>query len=635
MTLGVAIKFLIYYCIIFDNIVMRVIFYVTVGDMNRSFKTLEEAVEYLYSEQIEADLIALPPDVDELTDEEDINDELDIPVVNDVPGNIEINFHHEQEVDSEDEDNLPLSAFVTNMPSTSTSSPPAKRKKVEKKNITAQWRRISPSYTQKPTGNTYEINSNTLKTSLVDFTPVNIFEEFFDNNVYEMILDESKRYAATQKNKHDISITIDELKVFVGFLIFSGYHTLPSERDYWSDQEDLGEPIVKNAMSRNAYLELKSIIHFQDNSKANENKNDKSFKISPLFQMINTNFRKWGIFHAHLSIDEMIVRYYGHHSLKQFIKGKPIRFGYKLWALCGEDGFCYNFSLYCGKDLSQTVHVEPLGTRVVTNMLSVVENPESYFIYFDNFFSSHALFHMLNEMGFRATGTIRENRTKKCPMKSSKELEKEERGSYDYQFDEKNEILMVKWNDNKCVSLGSNFDTVEPLASAQRWNKAKMARAPIPQPRIIYNYNRYMGGVDQHDWLLEKHGISIRGKKWYWCLFTRVIDMAIVNAYILYKHIHGKSSISIKDFRRAIACHYLKIGHGRPILKGRPYSWTSTSRSSVSDDVRFDERGHLLGRRDKQRRCQFPACQSKPLTFCRKCNVTLCTPCFAKFHIRN
>ena len=39
---------------------------------------------------------------------------------------------------------------------------------------------------------------------------------------------------------------------------------------------------------------------------------------------------KFGIFEENLSFDEMIVRYYGHHSLKQFIRGKPIRLGIQI-----------------------------------------------------------------------------------------------------------------------------------------------------------------------------------------------------------------------------------------------------------------------------------------------------------------
>lgn len=160
----------------------------------------------------------------------------------------------------------------------------------------------------------------------------------------------------------------------------------------------------------------------------------------------------------------------------------------------------------------------------------------------------------------------------------------------------------------------------------------KKERVAVPQPRAINNYNKYMGGVDHHDWLLEKHSIAVRGKKWYWCLVTRIIDMAVVNAFLLYRKIHGKKSISIKDFRRALAVYYLKLGHGKRTLKGRPLSFPSTSRTNVSEDVRYDGKNHILEKREKQRRCQYPGCPGKPITFCSKCSVTLCTNCFPKYH---
>ncbi|KAG5898895.1 hypothetical protein JTB14_000143 [Gonioctena quinquepunctata] len=156
------------------------------------------------------------------------------------------------------------------------------------------------------------------------------------------------RYAA-QENKHGFFVSKDEMKYFIGFLIFSGYH--PSEHDYWSDDDVLGQPIVKNAMSKNAYLEIKSVIHVQDNTKAHENKAVKSFKTRPLLDKIIANLKKIVFSRkTFLKMGCAIVRYYGHHTLKQFIKGKPILFGYKLWALCGKDGYCYSFSLHAGKE---------------------------------------------------------------------------------------------------------------------------------------------------------------------------------------------------------------------------------------------------------------------------------------------
>ncbi|GFS28579.1 hypothetical protein NPIL_108361 [Nephila pilipes] len=38
------------------------------------FKTAEEAVEYLFSEELESEMIVLPPEVDEFTDEEGFDD---------------------------------------------------------------------------------------------------------------------------------------------------------------------------------------------------------------------------------------------------------------------------------------------------------------------------------------------------------------------------------------------------------------------------------------------------------------------------------------------------------------------------------------------------------------------------------
>ena len=101
----------------------------------------------------------------------------------------------------------------------------------------------------------------------------------------------------------------------------------------------------------------------------------------PLLDIINKSFQQFGIFQSKLAIDEMIVRYYGHNSLKQFIRGKPIRFGYKLWAICGSGGG-HKFDLYCGKEERPELRDQPLGTRVVMDMLSVVSDPGGHEVFF-------------------------------------------------------------------------------------------------------------------------------------------------------------------------------------------------------------------------------------------------------------
>ena len=44
-----------------------------------------------------------------------------------------------------------------------------------------------------------------------------------------------------------------------------------------------------------------------------------------------------------MSIDEAMIPYFGKHSTKQFIRGKPIRFGYKMWVLTTPLGYVLLF----------------------------------------------------------------------------------------------------------------------------------------------------------------------------------------------------------------------------------------------------------------------------------------------------
>ena len=77
----------------------------------------------------------------------------------------------------------------------------------------------------------------------------------------QLLIDETIRYAKIQNNKRDFEISTTAIKIFLGFLILNGYHQLPSERDYWSEEDDLGLGIVRDAFSRNAYATLNAMIH--------------------------------------------------------------------------------------------------------------------------------------------------------------------------------------------------------------------------------------------------------------------------------------------------------------------------------------------------------------------------------------
>lgn len=49
----------------------------------------------------------------------------------------------------------------------------------------------------------------------------------------------------------------------------------------------------------------------------------------PIFANLNKS-GKWFKEQGSFSIDEVMVPYFGNHSSKQYIHGKPIRYGYKV-----------------------------------------------------------------------------------------------------------------------------------------------------------------------------------------------------------------------------------------------------------------------------------------------------------------
>ncbi|KAK3878905.1 hypothetical protein Pcinc_016491 [Petrolisthes cinctipes] len=422
------------------------------------------------------DIIHVPPPVDELTDEEDldedvIDDEFADPsfLPPEVSGTVEL--HQYEETRSKD--------------ASDTEYEQPQKKTKSTKSCSIKWKKKDQIFSSQTQQNA-ERRREELKLKLRGKCDVELFELFLTDELLEIIVDQSEKYA-TQKNRHGFSLTSNCQKKFLGILLFSGYRKLPSEWHYWSLDEDLDTGLVRNSMPRNRYTEIKRYLHFANNENAAQNTKDKAFKLRPVMDYLNKKFRAFGIFSRELSIDEQIVTYYGKHGLKQFLRGKPIRFGFKQWILCcGSTGYCYQMNLYQGKEErnSDCTFEETLRGKVVLEMIQHLDIHSDHEIYMDNFFTSHKLLAYMKDIGIRLTGTTRANRTAKCPLQSDKDMKQNGRGSYDYRVDENNEILFVKWNDNNMFTMGSNHQSITPLGSAKRWCRKDNKTILIPQPKF-------------------------------------------------------------------------------------------------------------------------------------------------------
>nr|CAH7757782.1 unnamed protein product [Callosobruchus chinensis] len=266
----------------------------------------------------------------------------------------------------------------------------------------------------------------------------------------------------------------------------------------------------------------------------------------------------------------------------------------------------------------------PLGSSVVLDLLENIAVPSDHALFFDNFFTSYDLLQTLRQKGLRATGTVRENRTKKCPMSDNKTFKKMERGYFEYKYSDSN-VLFVRWKDNSVVTLGTNYDAVEPVSKVKRWSTAQKQKVDVSQPYLFQNYNKHMGGVDLLDQSVSTYRINIRGKKWWWCLFTHMINVGVVNAWRLYQLTNP--GVDLLEYQRAIVTLYVKC-YGKyqivPLKQRRV--------ANVSENVRHQEGGHFPEKLEKQLRCA--QCHLRARWRCRKCMVTLCLEreCFVEYH---
>lgn len=229
-------------------------------------------------------------------------------------------------------------------------------------------------------------------------------------------------------------------------LVLCGYHKLPRSDLYWSKAEDLSVPLVANKMSRAKFRLIKRYIHACDSQKLEMG--DKMAKVRPLFRLFNSSLQQFGIFSKNLSVDEQMVPYFGRHNCKMFIRGKPIRFGYKEWVLCSSSGYPFNIDIYCGKNDGESTNV-PLGTRVVLNALKCVGVPTDHVIFMDNFFYIICFTARAERTRAQRHWNRKGGQAEKMPTSDSKELASQSRGSFDFMCD--GDVLAVKWNDNKCL----------------------------------------------------------------------------------------------------------------------------------------------------------------------------------------
>ena len=85
-------------------------------------------------------------------------------------------------------------------------------------------------------------------------TPYESWSCLFTDAMFHNLVKQTQLYANRDNGNHNFYLTTSDIYQFIGIFLFSRYHKVPKEREYWSSQIDLHMPFFANAMTRNIYL---------------------------------------------------------------------------------------------------------------------------------------------------------------------------------------------------------------------------------------------------------------------------------------------------------------------------------------------------------------------------------------------
>ena len=128
-----------------------------------------------------------------------------------------------------------------------------------------------------------------------------------------------------------------------------------------------------------------------------------------------------------------------------------------------------------------------------------------------------------------------------------------------------------------CQPFHSQQLLVQSFAS-KRMDHRSLVLALKPSYPTTSIWEEYMGGVDRGDQLRGYYSCRTKSRKFYKCIFYFLLDTAITNVFVLYKHYAASPKHkTMQDFRVRLAneligdyCSHRRAGRQGSLLKSPP-----------------------------------------------------------------
>lgn len=408
--------------------------------------------------------------------------------------------------------------------------------------------------------------------------PVNYFDLFLRQSDFEIMANETNRYADAYMEKNRATLkphsrfrswkntTWQEMQVFVAMIIAMGLTVQLTFTEYWTTDEVTETPFYRKLMSRDRALLLMSFYHLADNAlfvRRGLPGFDPLHKLGAVYRNIVSRFPVMYKPQRHLSLDEGMIPWRGHLSFRVYSPDKPNKYGIKVYMLCDAlSGYCLKFNMYAGKSIVP-ISMHGITYDLVMDMMSGYFG-QGYILYMDNYYSGVQLAWDLWNSGVGTSGTIRKSRM--GIPDSVIRAECKEKGSTHVEHNKY--VMLMKYCDRNMVYMISTVHKATPVETRRI---DPQTRQPIQRPQVVAEYDKYMGGVDHSDQMISYATMRCRTLKWWKRVIFHMFSLAALNAYLLYKsHVGGASAMLSRDFRKKLVKQLVSRAGGTRVSTTKP-----------------------------------------------------------------
>ncbi|KAE8965895.1 hypothetical protein PR001_g28583 [Phytophthora rubi] len=307
-------------------------------------------------------------------------------------------------------------------------------------------------------------------------------------------------------------------------------------------------------MPKNRFFHIMGYLHLSNN-KSPQARRDRTWKIRPMIDVLQRTFARGYKMPPVISFDEATLPSRSRYNpMRQFNKDKPHRWGTKVFvAACAKTAYCMRIEVYCGAKTHLQTPVPKdnnSGEAAVLRNMNALLPPSSTFpwrlVVTDRFYTSVKLALELLHRRLYLTGTIQPDRSRYAKdvvtAKKTKTVNKRKvvvppQGTTKLAQNKLfPQITAAMWMDRNPVHMLSSGGSRESCTVMRRINGELK---PVPAPGLVRDYHRWMGGVYVHDQLrMQRYSVQLcyKTRKYYKTLFLGLLDMALVNAFIVFRY---------------------------------------------------------------------------------------------------